>query len=529
VDARGAEPALAPTGQNGLDLKPFPLAARPAYALAAASGVVYFLGFPGVDLWPLSFVALVPLLVAVRGQTPKRAAGLGLVHGMFISFTGFYWLFGMLQRFSGFPAPICVMFMLALCAYQGGRTALLGLLHARAEVRGWPSAPAFALAFVASELVYPLLFPWYFGASVHNAPALLQAADLGGPYLVGLILVAPNLALAEVVFARLERRPIARRLVAAGLAIPAIAAVYGAVRLRQIGAAMATAEPITIGIVQPNEPLKGAVDVLATHLRMTTFLREQGADLVLWSEGADLHSYPEEHYEELAKKEITHRLGVPAIIGTGISRKTETLRRTHFNTALLSDAEGTILGRYDKQVLLAFGEYLPLGTTFPILYRWSPSSGRYSPGTSLDPLIFGAHRLSVIICYEDILPAFVNRMVRHADPDLIINLTNDTWFGDTTEPREHLALAQLRAVEHRRYLIRATNSGLSAIIDATGRIVMRGGQYREEALIGEARYLRRRTGYEVVGDAPWYACALAVALMALVNRERIRRGSAPAS
>ena len=525
MDARGAEPGLA-EGAPARPAEPaFPLAARPAYALAAASGVVYFLGFPGVNLWPLSFVALVPFLIALRGQTPKRAAALGLVHGMFISVTGFYWLFGMLQRFSGFPAPICVIFMLGLCAYQGGRTALLGLLHGRAERRGWPSAPVFALAFVASELVYPLLFPWYFGACVHNAPALLQTADLGGPYLVGLTLVAPNLAFAELICARLERRPIARRLVAFGLAVPAIAAIYGAVRLRQMNAAIAAAEPITIGIVQGNQPLKGATNALATHLRLTQVLREAGVGLVLWSEGADLHTYPEERYEELAKKEITHRLGVPAIIGTGISRKTETFRRTHFNTALLSDTDGTILGRYDKHLLLAFGEYLPLGKTFPILYRWSPNSGRFSPGTSLDPLIFGAHRISVIICYEDILPAFVNRMVRHADPDLIVNLTNDTWFGDTTEPLEHLALAQLRAVEHRRYLIRATNSGLSAIIDAAGRVVMRGGQFREEALIGEARYLRRRTGYERIGDTPWYACMLAIALMALVEKKRILRAA----
>jgi apolipoprotein N-acyltransferase len=525
VDAHGATPVPPGAALDRLDPPAFPLAPRPAYALAAIAGVVYYLGFPGVNLWPLSFVALVPLLVALRGQAPRRAAALGLVHGLFISFTGFYWLFGMLQRFSGFPGPICAIFMLGLCAYQGGRTALLGLLHARAERRGWPSAPVFALAFVASELVYPLLFPWYFGASVHNAPALLQSADLGGPYLVGLILVAPNLALAELVHARLERRAVARRLVAIGLAIPAIAAIYGAVRLRQIDAAIAVAEPIKIGIVQGNQPLKGRTNALATHLKLTTFLRDAGVGLVLWSEGADAHNYLEDRYEELARNELTHRFGVPAIIGTGIRRPTANFRSTYFNTALLSDADGTILGRYDKHLLLAFGEYLPLGSTFPILYRWSPNSGRFSPGTSLDPLIFGAHRLSVIICYEDILPAYVNSMVRHADPDLIVNLTNDTWFGDTTEPLEHMALAQLRAVEHRRYLIRATNSGLSAIIDAAGRVVMHGSQFREEALIGEARYLRQRTGYELLGDAPWYACTLAIALMALIEKKRLFRSS----
>jgi apolipoprotein N-acyltransferase len=520
--ALGVEEGAAP----GADARRIvPLAARPAYALATLSGIVYFLGFPGTSLWPLSFVALVPLLVALPGQTPRRAAGLGLVQGLVLSLTGFYWLFGMLQRFSGFPAPLCAILMVALCAYQGGRVALTAWLHARAAQRGWPSAPAFALAFVAGELVYPLLFPWYFGASVHNAPALLQTADLGGPYLVGLVLVAPNLAIAELLRARLDRRALARRLVAVGLAIPAIAALYGAVRLRRIDAAIAAAPSIKIGIAQGNQPLKGRVSALPTHFELTRRLREQGAELVLWSEGADTHTYPEERYQELAQSEITRRLGVPSIIGTGISRRTATPRRTYFNTALLSDAEGTIVGRYDKQILLAFGEYLPLGATFPILYRWSPHSGRFSPGTSLDPLILGEHRVSVIICYEDILPAFVNRMVRHADPDLIVNLTNDAWFGDTTEPLEHLALAQLRAVEHRRYLIRATNSGLSAIVDAAGRVVLRGGQFREEALLGEARFLRQRTGYELLGDTPWYACTLAIALMALVEKRRIFRAS----
>ena len=91
---------------------------------------------------------------------------------------------------------------------------------------------------------------------------------------------------------------------------------------------------------------------------------------------------------------------------------------------------------------------------------------------------------------------------------------------------QHGSLAQLRAVEHRRYLVRASNSGLSAIVDAAGRVVMRGGQYREEALIGEARYLRRRTVYEQIGDAPYCACALAIALMALVEKRRIFRAKA---
>jgi len=167
-------------------------------------------------------------------------------------------------------------------------------------------------------------------------------------------------------------------------------------------------------------------------------------------------------------------LGVPTIFGAVLYR-VDPDRERWFNTAISTDVKGEFRGRYDKQYLLAFGEYLPFGDTFPILYKWSPHSGRFSAGTSLEPLIVDIkgteHKVSALICYEDILPGFTNRAVGHADPELIVNMTNDAWFGDTTEPWQHLALAKFRAIEHRRFLVRSTNSGVSAIIDPNGAIV----------------------------------------------------------
>ncbi|HMJ15957.1 MAG TPA: apolipoprotein N-acyltransferase, partial [Polyangiaceae bacterium] len=121
-----------------LPSEPLIPSARIAYALAALSGVLYFLAFPGMELWPLAFVGLVPLIIALRGQTARRAAGLGWMAGFMMTMTGFYWLLGMLKAFSGFPWPICLLLMALLNAYQGGRFALLGWLSGRAEQRGWP-------------------------------------------------------------------------------------------------------------------------------------------------------------------------------------------------------------------------------------------------------------------------------------------------------------------------------------------------------------------------------------------------------
>src|SRR5690349_2934254 len=146
----------------------FSLPFKAAADLAVLSGVLYFLAFPGIDLWPLSFVALVPLILALRGQTPKHALLFGWLSGFTMTMLGFYWLLEMLQTFSGFPLPLCALFMAILCAYQAGRIALLGWVYARVEARGWPANLAFLLVFAASEQIYPLLFPWSYAATVHQ-------------------------------------------------------------------------------------------------------------------------------------------------------------------------------------------------------------------------------------------------------------------------------------------------------------------------------------------------------------------------
>jgi len=190
-----------------------------------------------------------------------------------------------------------------------------------------------------------------------------------------------------------------------------------------------------------------------------------------------------------------------------------------YNSGLLADADGVVCPdcRYDKHFLLAFGEYLPFGDWLPILYEWSPNSGHFSPGTSLRPLPLGERQIALFICYEDILPDFVNRIVRSGTPDLLVNMTNDAWFGDTTEPWIHFALAKLRAVEHRRFLVRSTNSGVSGFVDPVGRTVRHGGTFREEAFTAEIAWLRAGTPFALVGNLPWWLLALAVFAAGLRN------------
>jgi apolipoprotein N-acyltransferase len=416
----------------------------------------------------------------------------------------------MLQTFSGFPTFACIFFMVVICAYQGLRHAVLAWLFVRGTARGWDRTLAYVAAFVATELVYPLLFTWYFAASVHQVPLLTQAADIGGPILVSLVLVAANLAIAEPILARLERRAVNRRLVAICASAFALNLAYGALRLSQIDTRMAAADGANVGIVQGNMGLmqkrEDPGEGLRRHKRKTAELKQKGADLVVWSESSVTFAVPEAMYKSFMHDRVSSQLGVPTIFGAVVFRHDKD-RERWYNTALVSDAKGDVQGRYDKQFLLAFGEYLPFGETFPILHKWSPNSGKFTPGTSMEPLrvsIKGVERvITMLICYEDIAPRFTNEAVAVGNPELLVNITNDAWFGDTTEPWQHLALAQFRAIEHRRYLVRATNSGVSAIVDAAGRVVLNTGTFVVDAQDAPVKFLRGTTLYEILGDWPW--------------------------
>lgn len=495
---------------------------------AFLSGLLYWLAFAGMDVWPLSFVAWVPLLVAMRRQTTKRAALLGWLAGATMNVFGFIWLQEMLKTFSGFPTPVCFFFVLVVCGYQGGRIALLGWLYGRASSRGWPAPLVFAAAFAASELLYPLLFPWYYAATVHQIPVLTQLADVGGPILVGLVLVSANLAIAEPLLARLERRKLSVGVLGAGAVTVAFALCYGYLRIGAVDAVAQAAPGDTVGVVQADMGLlekRNSVDEgLHRHLDLSSHLeREQDVDFLVWSETSAMRPVWGDRYKDQLRAGVGRRIGAPAIFGAVVVEDVADERgRVYHNTAVASDKSGAITGRYDKQYLLAFGEYLPFGEEFPILYKWSPNSGHFTPGKSLEPLDLevngSSHKVTVLICYEDILPEFTNDAVRHANPELLVNMTNDAWFGDTAEPWEHLALAQLRAVEHRRYLVRGTNSGVSAVVDPVGRVIAHSGTFKAETISAPIHWLRNRTVYERIGDWPWLLASLVLAVGAFRRR-----------
>jgi apolipoprotein N-acyltransferase len=464
----------------------------------------------------------------------------GVVCGVF----GFYWLLNMLQTFSGFPAWICALFMLILCAYQAGLFALLGWLYARGVQRGWASGVVFAVAFVASETVYPLLFPFTFGATMHEVYPIVQMAELGGPILVALTVLASNWALALVLGRYIESRRTEEPLSIAGafravgwrrwvplLSVPVVASCYGLVRIVQVDEAVRQAEKVRVGIVQANMSLsEKRVDRdegLKRHTDLTRKLvKDEKIDLVVWPETSVAGAVNEKKAFQHYRKTVTGRLRVPAIVGAVLYRRVDDARRSVlFNSALISDEQGRIQDRYDKQFLLLFGEYLPFGDKFPILHEWSPHSGRFSPGTSFEPLRFRGHDIATFICYEDIVPSFVNKLMKHGEPELLVNMTNDAWFGDTSEPWEHMALAKLRAVEQRRFFVRSTNSGISGFVDPVGRLTKRTETFKKAAIAQDVAWLKLGSPYRIWGNIPWWILSVVAFAFAFIDRKAFSRNS----
>jgi len=196
--------------------------------------------------------------------------------------------------------------------------------------------------------------------------------------------------------------------------------------------------------------------------------------------------------------------------------------KAFYNTALLVEPDGRVLGRYDKNYLLIFGEYLPFADTFPFLRKWLPEAGDFEAGKDVEVFHLGNARIGVMICYEDIIPSFTRRLAG-LNPGLLVNITNDAWFGKTSEPALHLQLATFRAIENRLFLVRSTNTGISAIVDPVGRIVKQTSIYNPETLLGEVAVLSGDTIYRRYGDVfAWACCGILVLLVggAILRRRR---------
>jgi apolipoprotein N-acyltransferase len=455
-----------------------------AFGLVTLSGCLWFLAVTPFDLSALAWIAAVPMLLAVdRAPTFKQALFLGWWAGVVETAGGFYWLIDVMQRFADFPWWAAALVLLLFCATR----ALIFLLFTGivCAIRLWHRLPMTLLApvvMVSCELAVPQLFPCGQWISQAWHPLVIQIAELTGPLGVTALLMLINGALYDLA---VDRRA-ARYPALAAAALLAAALIFGAVRMRQIDDIVAQAPRLKIGLVQPNFAYTTdgefsrdeAIRQLTALQAQSRRLQQAGAQLVVWSEGAYPVTLPRDFAADFAPESlamIRRGVTVPVIIGADMYDPTH---EDAFNSAILLDADGRVTGRYDKVRLLAFGEYIPGIETFPWLRKFLPPGiGKFTAGAGPGVMTLRGPggqvwKLGPVICYEDILQGFL-RGVGQLHPNLLVNLTSDSWFGAETEPWEHLALAVFAGVELRVSMVRAVNSGVSAVIDPNGRLLQK--------------------------------------------------------
>jgi apolipoprotein N-acyltransferase len=495
--------------------------------LPALSGVLYFVSWIGFGIWPLAFVCFVPQVFALRDATGKQALRRGFVFGFVTHLGGYVWIVHLLRTFAFFPVWLAFLGYLVVCAAQGALLAVFSWLFRKAWVAtNWPLTALLPLCLVATEFVYPLLFQSYTGVALMPAIQLVQIAELGGVLLLSALQALVNGAVADAFLPSTGRRRSIAPLAGAVVVLAGVF-VYGMFRIRAIDAREEAAPQVRVGIAQPNVgDIELHTNPYASVLALTTQTAElsaRGAEIVIWPEvGYNVRGVRDGQ----DGREISN--GIPVWLIAGVLRVGPPQER--WNSAIVVSPEGKIGDHFDKIALLAFGEYIPFGDWFPFLYEWSPLVGRLTRGTTTAPLHADGYRFATFICYEDILPGIVRDIMRdHGDgrAHALVNLTNDSWYGAWHEQIQHLTLAAVRTIEHRRWLLRATSTGISAFVDASGRVVQSIPKDLRGVSIRDVPMLQGTTPYQVVGDWPgWLSLAVLAGIGVREWRKRRLSGAA---
>jgi apolipoprotein N-acyltransferase len=500
--------------------------------LAALSGVLLALSFPKFGHPAVAWVALAPLLIALTGTSGWRAVRLGYVSGAVSSLGLLYWTALVVTQYGGLHLAVSVLIMVLLCLAVALFPALFGWLAALLiQSFGTTGLLLAPFAWVATEILrgHTLLnFSWcLLGYSQQPYPHFIQIASYTAVYGVSFVVAATSAALA---FLAAERGPRARAVVAAAASLlVAAVAVHGAAALRR---PLRESGRLRVGLVQASirQDEKWDADKLARnvdrHVALTRDAVDQGAQLVVWPESAVPFEFDRDPAIAADLTRLTREADIHLLFGNDDREPGQEGRDRLFVGAKMLTPDGRVSLRYHKVRLVPFGEYVPLQRVLTLGGRFAAKLVRrvsdFTPGKQHVVGELNGARLSVSICYEAIFADFIRGFVDRG-ADLLVNVTNDGWYGYTSAPHQHFAMAVFRAVENGKYLVRAANTGISAVVDPRGRVLARTQLFEETTLVFEVPIVPGRTFYSRHGDVfAWTCFGVAVLLVAygLVSSRR---------
>jgi apolipoprotein N-acyltransferase len=499
-------------------------------AALTASGVLLTAAFPKASLYAVAWFALVPLLWTLSRSSPGEAFRRGFIFGVVHFASLLYWLVPTMVVYGHLPALPSVGILLLFAAilslvFVAPLTWAL-IAAGRHPVSALCLLPVMWAGFEYLRSFLFTGFPWaLLGYSQIPWLHMIQLSDIIGVYGVSALIALVNGALFMAILwvgggtwqARRVTTPVGIAGIAAAVGMAALAWGYGEVRIREIDRMAAAAPTVRAAVVQGNIPQSEKWDpafqaaAIDTYIRLSLAIREENPDLIVWPEASApfylLREVPPTRrlLAGVAAADTYFLIGSPAFEPRGAEVD-------YFNRAYLLGPGGRILDHYDKSHLVPFGEYTPYKDYLPFLGKMVEHVGDFVAGPAGRTLDWNGRTLGVQICYEIIFPALARRLTRNG-ADLLVTITNDAWYGTTAGPYQHFELAVLRAVENRRSLVRAANTGISGFIDPAGRVLDPTPLTVEAARTRPLPLMEIETAYTRTGDLFAAGC-LAITLAA---------------
>jgi len=511
------------------------------WGLALASGPLSALAFPPWDLGWIAYVGWAPLFLALHGAKWREAAALGYGAGLGFYLATIWWVINTMTTYGRMPFALSVVALILLSSVLAAYTATFACLMAP----GWERLrlpdglfPLVAAAlWTALEFVRTYLFsgfPWaLLGYTQYLQPTVRLLAAAAGVYGISALIVLVNSALAVMLACGLRPRGgpngWGRLIVPAALVV--LVVVGTVVYARGVWRDVTGGPTFRVGLLQGNIEQSVKWDrryqthTLETYERLSRRVAADRPALIVWPETAVPFFLRREPELGQRVRAFVAETGIPMLIGSPDVGEDDLL----YNSAFLLASDGGLAGRYDKRHLVPFGEYVPLQRVFFFLDKLVTGIGDFGRGRRPTVFTEAGYPFSVMICYEVIFPAEVREFAR-AGAGFLVNITNDAWFGRSGAPYQHLAMAAMRAVENGSYLVRAANTGVSAVIAPTGAILVQTPIFVEAAVVDTIRTRQGETPYTRYGDVLAWGCVVFLAgyTVALLWSRRGVRGRAVA-
>jgi apolipoprotein N-acyltransferase len=453
---------------------------KASVAVPAGGGLLLALAFPPFGFDFLAWIAFVPLLLLLEQDCDQaRAPVYGAVFGLGFFAVDMSWIYSTVVthgHFATIPAVLTFFgLVLVLAAFPTSFAAAVVFCSRR----GLSVALVAPFVWTATEYLRSTVFtgfPWDLaGYSQTSRLHVVQIADLTGVYGISFLILLVNGTVAEQVRSAMQKERPLMLLLGTTLLVAVLTLAYGHFRIQDFPEVPASGPTCQIGVLQGNIPqdekweIRERENTFNTYEKLGAKAVQEGARLLIWPETSVPVLFGVRDPDAERPGDISLRLDAPMLVGAPYCI-TANREDHYYNSAFLMEGH-TIKGRYDKMHLVPFGEYMPLSWLLPLGPGIAAREADYSPGESMTVMsLEGCPTFSVLICYEAIFPELA-RMAVSRGAQLLVNITNDGWFGATGAPYQHLAMAGLRSVENRVWLLRSANTGVSAAFDPAGRMV----------------------------------------------------------